>query len=227
MSLVETLTEIVHTFINLDQHLPAIMSIGGWLYLILFAVVFFETGLMILSLLPGDSLLFTAGALAALGSLELAYLLALAFVATVLADSVNYAIGDRAGRRLLVGRLPFTQPHHLERTERFFTERGRLAIVLARFIPWIRSFTPFVAGMVQVPYYRFLFYNLLGAVVWVSFFALAGYFFGNVPLVRDNMALVLVGVLILSSMPAVVEVARSRMARAPVQTASSDTVLGR
>lgn len=223
----ETMTEIVQTFINLDQYLPMIVSFGGWLYLILFAVVFFETGLMVLSLLPGDSLLFTAGALAALGSLELAWLLALALVATVLADSVNYAIGDRAGRRLLLGRLPFTQPHQLEKTERFFAERGRLAIVLARFIPWIRSFTPFVAGVVQVPYYRFLFYNLLGAAVWVSFFALAGYFFGNVPFVRDNMVLVLVGVLILSSMPAVVEVARSRMARAPVQTASSDTVLGR
>jgi membrane-associated protein len=220
----ETLTEVFHTFINLDQHLPLIVSLGGWLYLIMFAVVFFETGLMILSLLPGDSLLFTAGALAALGSLELAWLLALAFVATVLADSVNYAIGDRAGRRLLLGRLPFTQPHHLERTERFFAERGRMAIVLARFIPWIRSFTPFVAGMSQVPYYRFLFYNLLGAVVWVSFFALTGYFFGNVPLVRDNMVLVLVGILILSSMPAVFEVARGRRVRVRSRATSESTI---
>jgi membrane-associated protein len=219
----ETLTEVLHTFINLDQHLPLIVSLGGWLYLIMFAIVFFETGLMILSLLPGDSLLFTAGALAALGSLELAWLLALAFVATVLADSVNYAIGDRAGRRLLLGRLPFTQPHHLERTERFFAERGRMAIVMARFIPWIRAFTPFVAGMSQVPYYRFLFYNLLGAVVWVSFFALTGYFFGNVPLVRDNMVLVLVGVLILSSMPAVFEVARGRRVRVMNQATNDST----
>jgi membrane-associated protein len=214
---VEPLTEVIHAFTDLDQHLPLIMSLGSWLYPILFAIVFFETGLMILSLLPGDSLLFTAGALAALGSLELTWLLALALVATVLADSINYAIGDRAGRRLLLGRLPFTQPRHIERTERLFAEHGRMAIVLARFIPWIRSFTPFIAGMSQVPYYRFLFYNLIGAVVWVSFFALSGYFFGNVPLVRDNLLLVLVGILILSSMPAVVGLARSRLARAGIR----------
>ena len=204
----ETFRELIQAFIDLDQHLLSITQLGTWLYLILFAIVFFETALMVMSLLPGDSLLFTAGTLAALGSLDFIWLLALAIVATVLADSLNYFIGDRAGRRLLLGRLPFTKAEHLERTERYLTHRGRLAIVLARFVPYVRSLTPFVAGMSQMSYRRFLRYNLIGALVWVSFFVFGGYFLGNVPLVRENLSLVLVAVFILSTVPFFLELGR-------------------
>jgi membrane-associated protein len=207
---VEQITEIIQVFLNLDQHLPLITQFGPWLYLILFAIIFFDTGLIILSFLPGDSLLFTAGALAAFGSLDLIWLLLLAFVATILADSLNYLIGDRGGRRLLVGRLPFTQPKHMEKTNHFFTTHGRTAIIMARFIPWVRSLTPLVAGMSLMPYRRFLYYNLIGGFIWVSFFVLGGYFFGNIPLVRDNLPLVIIAVAILSPLPAVVELVREK-----------------
>ena len=206
----DQITEIIQALQNFDQYLPLVTQFGRWLYLILFAIIFFETALFVLSVLPGDSLLFTAGALAAFGSLDLIWLLLLAFVATILGDSLNYLIGDRAGRRLLVGRLPFTQPKHMERTNRFFATRGRTAIILSRFIPWVRSFMPFVAGMSLMPYRRFLYYNIIGAFIWVSFFILGGYFFGNIPLVRENLPLILIAVLILSGLPGVVEFARGR-----------------
>lgn len=208
----ESLVEIFHTFINLDQYLPLLTQFGIWLYVILFAVVFFETGLVFLSILPGDSLLFVAGTLAAIGSLELAWLLPLAFVATLSADSLNYLIGDRAGRRLLVGRLPFTQTRHLQRTENFFANSGRTAVVLARFIPWLRSLTPFVAGMALMPYRRFFTYNLIGGIIWVSFFALGGYFFGNIPFVREHLPMVLVAVVFLAAIPVVIGLVRKKFA---------------
>lgn len=202
--------EIIQTFLNLDQYLPLITQFGFWLYIILFAIVFLETGLIFLSIIPGDSVLFVAGALAAVGSLELVWLLTLAFVATLSADSLNYLIGDRAGRRLLVGRLPFTQPRHMQRTQDFFAHRGRTAIVLARFIPWLRSLTPFVAGMSLMPYRRFFTYDLIGGVIWVAFFVLGGYFFGNIPFVRENLPVVLVAVLFLAAIPVFAGIFRNK-----------------
>jgi membrane-associated protein len=227
MLTVEPFKELIQAFIELDQHLLSITQLGYWLYLILFAIVFFETALMVMSLLPGDSLLFTAGTLAAVGSLDFVWLIALAIVATVLADSLNYVIGDRAGRRLLVGRLPFTKAKHLERTERYLSNRGRLTIVLARFVPYVRSLTPFVAGMSQMSYRRFLHYNLIGALVWVGFFVFGGYFFGNVPLVRENLSIVLVAVLILTTLPFFFEVGRDGrvLKKIRIRTRSSDTSL--
>lgn len=218
----ETIIELIQTFIHLDQQLPLISQFGAWLYPALFAIVFFETGLMVMSLLPGDSLLFGAGTLAALGSLELLWLLALAYLATSLADSLNYFIGRHIGRRLLFGRLSIIQPRHIAKTERFFAQRGRGAIVLARFVPWVRSLTPFVAGMAVMPYHRFLFYNLAGGLVWVSFFVLGGYFFGNVPLVRENLPLILVVVVVLSTLPAVVGISRERGVLARIRSGSHD-----
>jgi membrane-associated protein len=207
---VEQITEIIQAFQNFDEYLPLISQFGSWIYIILFAIVFFDTGLFILSFLPSDSLLFTAGALAAFGSLELLWLLLLALVATILADSLNYLIGQRAGRRFLVGRLPFTQPKHMARTNQFFVARGRSAIILARFIPLVRSLTPFVAGMSLMPYRRFLTYNIIGAFLWVSFFALGGYFFGNITLVRENLPLILIAVLLLSGLPGLIELLRGK-----------------
>lgn len=210
----EQITEIVQAFLNLDQHLPLITALGPWLYLILFIIVFFDTALVILSFVPGDSLLFTAGALAAYGSLDLFTLLLLAFIATILADSLNYFIGDRAGRRFLVGRLPFTQPKHMQRTSRFFNTHGGTAVIMARFIPWVRSLTPLIAGMSLMPYRRFLFYNIIGGLIWVCFFVMIGYFFGNIPVIRDNLPLVLVAVLILAPLPAVIEFIRGKRSAA-------------
>lgn len=206
----EQIVDLFQTFSQLDQYIPLLTQFGMWLYLILFAVVFLETGVIFLSVIPGDSLLFIAGALAAIGSLELVWLLLLSIVSTLLADNFNYLIGDRAGRRLLIGKLPFTKPKHIKQTQHFFANRGRTAVILARFIPWVRSLTPFVAGMSLMPYKKFFTYNFIGGLIWVCFFVLGGYFFGNIPYVRENFPMVLVAVVILSMIPVAVEILRKR-----------------
>jgi membrane-associated protein len=209
---VENITELIQTLLEIDQYLPLITQFGAWVYLVLFVVVFLETGLILMSIFPGDSLLFIAGALAAVGSLDLGWLLVLALAATLLADSFNYVVGGQAGRRVLIGRLPFTQARHLNRTERYLTQSGRSAIVLARFIPWIRSMLPFVAGMSTMPYRRFLLFNTVGALVWVGVFVLGGFFFGNLPVVQDNLSLVLLAVVLLAVLPVLISLGRERRA---------------
>jgi len=204
---VELIADLTHIFINLDEYLDSItQKYGMWTYLILFAIVFSETGLVITPFLPGDSLLFVVGAIAAGGSLNLGWLIILLSIAGILGDTVNYHIGKFVGPKVFrKKRVRFLNREHLERTHRFYEKHGGKTIILARFIPVIRTFAPFVAGIGTMSYGRFIVYNIIGAILWVTIFVLGGYFFGNIPVVKDNFSLVILAIIIISVLPVVVE----------------------
>ena len=205
---------VVDFFLHLDEHLNQIVTTYGvWTHLILFAIVFAETGLVVTPFLPGDSLLFAAGALAALGSLDLWLLVVLLIGAAVLGDSVNYWVGAWIGPRAFSGNLRFLRKDYLERTRAFYEKHGGKTIILARFVPIIRTFAPFVAGVGAMSYPRFIAYNIIGAVLWVGLFVPLGYFFGNMPTVKDNFSLVIFAIIGISVMPIAVEMFRARRSR--------------
>lgn len=205
------LRQAVDVFLHLDHHLAQIIErFGAGSYLILFLIIFAETGLVVTPFLPGDSLLFAAGTFAALGSFNVVLLMVLLLVAAILGDSVNYWIGARIGPPAFSGRVRFLKQEHLTRTQAFYERHGGKTILLARFIPIIRTFAPFVAGVGRMSYGRFLAYNVAGAVLWVPLFVLAGFFFGNIPAVRANFTLVILAIIAVSLLPVVVEFLRSR-----------------
>ena len=208
----ELLTYLIDLFLHLDRHLVVLLQdYGAWVYLILFLVVFAETGLVVTPFLPGDSLLFVAGTLAAAGGMDVGLLILLLCVAAILGDSVNYAVGKHAGERLVrSGRV--VKPEHVERTHAFFERYGGKTIVIARFVPIVRTFAPFVAGIGRMSYARFLLFNVAGGVLWVVSLTFAGFYFGNLPLVKSNLSLVIVGIIVASIMPAVIEYLRHRRA---------------
>jgi membrane-associated protein len=198
-------------FLHLDKHLAEIIAnYGIWTNLILFLIVFAETGLVVTPFLPGDSLLFAAGTFAALGSLDPVLLILLLSAAAILGDTVNYWIGAYIGQRAFSGELRWLRKEHLDRTHAFYEKHGGKTIILARFIPIIRTFAPFVAGVGTMTYSRFLVYNVVGGVVWVTLFVLAGYYFGNLPAVRQNFTYVILAIIVLSVMPIVLEFVKSR-----------------
>ena len=202
---------VMDLFLHLDEHLNQIVTTYGvWTHLILFAIVFAETGLVVTPFLPGDSLLFAAGTFAALGSFSLVPLMLLLIAAAILGDTVNYWVGARIGQRAFSGKVRFLKQEHLLRTQKFYERHGGKTIVLARFVPIVRTFAPFVAGVGGMNYPRFLAYNVGGAVLWVTLFTLAGYFFGNIPAVRSNFTLVILAIVGLSVIPIVVELLRGR-----------------
>ena len=205
------LRSFIDLFLHLDQHLSRIIAdYGVWTHLILFAIVFAETGLVVTPFLPGDSLLFAAGTFAALGSLDLWLVVVLLIGAAILGDTVNYWIGARIGERAFTGEIRFLKQSHLERTRAFYARHGGKTIVLARFIPIVRTFAPFVAGVARMDYPRFLMYNVAGGITWVVLFTVAGYLFGNIPIVRDNFSLVIFAIIGLSVLPIVIEMVRHR-----------------
>jgi len=205
---------VVDFFLHLDEHLNQIVTTYGvWTHLILFAIVFAETGLVVTPFLPGDSLLFAAGALAAIGSLDLWLLVVLLIGAAVLGDSVNYWVGAWIGPRAFSGNLRFLRKDYLERTRAFYEKHGGKTIILARFVPIIRTFAPFVAGVGAMSYPRFIAYNIIGAVLWVGLFVPLGYYFGNMPTVKDNFSLVIFAIIGISVMPIAVEMFRARRSR--------------
>jgi membrane-associated protein len=211
----EFLRQALDFFLHLDVHLAEIIArFGSGAYFILFLIVFCETGLVVTPFLPGDSLLFAAGTFAALGSFKVVPLMLLLIVAAILGDTVNYWVGTRIGTRAFSGNVRFLKKEYLERTQAFYERHGGKTIVLARFVPIVRTFAPFVAGVGGMNYPRFLAYNVIGAVIWVVLFTLAGYFFGNIPAVRSNFTLVIFAIIGLSLIPMVVEFLRSRR-RAP------------
>jgi len=173
-------------------------------------VIFLETGVVVTPFLPGDSLLFAAGALAARGSLDRVLLIVVLAAAAIAGDTVNYWIGNFVGPRVFRGRSRWLRKDYLDRTHRFYETYGGITIVLARFVPIFRTFVPFVAGIGRMTYWRFLIYNVAGGVVWVTLFVLGGYLFGNLPVVRRNFTLVMAAIILLSLIPAVVEVLRHR-----------------
>jgi membrane-associated protein len=198
-------------FLHLDKHLAEIIAeYGVWTNLILFLIVFAETGLVVTPFLPGDSLLFAAGTFAALGSLDPALLILLLSAAAILGDTVNYWVGAYIGPRAFSGEIRWLRKEYLDRTHAFYEKHGGKTIILARFIPIIRTFAPFVAGVGTMTYSRFLLYNVVGGIVWVSLFVLAGYYFGNLPAVRQNFTYVILAIIALSVMPIVVEFLRAR-----------------
>jgi membrane-associated protein len=205
---------VMDLFLHLDEHLNQIVTTYGvWTHLILFAIVFAETGLVVTPFLPGDSLLFAAGALAAIGSLDLWLLVVLLIGAAILGDTVNYWVGAWIGPRAFSGNVKFLRKDYLDRTHAFYEKHGGKTIILARFVPIIRTFAPFVAGVGAMSYPRFIVYNITGAVLWVGLFVPLGYFFGNMPAVKENFSLVILAIIAISVMPIAVEAIRARRSR--------------
>ncbi len=208
------LHDLLDLFLHLDRHLEGIIaSYGGWTYLILFLIVFCETGLVVTPFLPGDSLLFAVGAFAALELLDLKLAFVLLVAAAILGDTVNYWVGRALGPRIVAGqKLRFIRQEHLDRTHAFFERYGGKTIIIARFVPIVRTFAPFVAGIGTMTYGRFMSYNVVGGIAWVAICVAGGYFFGNLPWVRDNFSLVALGIIAISLLPGVVEYLRHRRA---------------
>ena len=207
----ETLHYALDLILHLNKHLDVLVgNYGGWVYAILFLIVFCETGLVVTPFLPGDSLLFAAGAIAAGGQLNLFALMVLLFVAAVLGDTVNYWIGDRAGHKLVRQFPRLIKQQYLQRTHDFFERYGGKTIIIARFVPIVRTFAPFVAGVGEMSYARFMSFNVVGAILWVVLLVPAGYFFANVPFVKENFSVVILAIIFLSILPGVFEFWRER-----------------
>jgi membrane-associated protein len=214
----DAIRQFLDLFLHVNEHLETLIrSWGPWTYVVLFAIIFCETGLVVTPFLPGDSLLFAAGTMAALypEHLGLPTLLVILIVAAILGDTVNYAIGRWIGPRAFTINRWFLKHEHLERTQAFYARHGGKTIVLARFVPIVRTFAPFVAGVGKMHYPTFLFYNVVGGVAWVAICALAGYFLGSIPVVKKHFELVVVGIVIVSVLPLAWEwwAARRRAAR--------------
>jgi len=192
----DSFLSIIDLILHFDKYLPGIIDVYGiWTYLILFVIICCETGLVIFPYLPGDSLLFIGGALAGAGFLNVVILIVTLIAAAVIGDSINYWIGHTLGMKVLEKKYSFVKREHLEKTEEYFTKYGGLTIVIARFMPLIRTFAPFLAGVGKMSYRWFFMYNVCGAVMWICAFILAGYFFGSIPIVKENFSLVIYAII--------------------------------
>jgi membrane-associated protein len=220
----ELIQQGIDIFLHLDAHLNELAgSLGGWLYLVLFLIVFCETGLVVAPFLPGDSLLFAVGALAAIdGSpLDLSVILVLLTIGAIAGDAVNYAIGFWVGPKVFTSETSrLINKQHLMRTEAFYEKYGGKTIILARFMPIIRTFAPFVAGIGRMRYARFALFNVVGGVTWVAGFTLAGYWFGNLPFVKRYFHFVILAIIVISVMPPVIEYLRIRREEAAAKRAT-------
>jgi len=205
----QIVTFLIDLFLHLDQHLQAVISqYGAWTYGLMFLVIFIETGLVVMPFLPGDSLLFAAGTFAALGSLNVWYLAGLLMLAAILGDTVNYSVGHYLGERAYD--IKWIKKEYIDRTHAFFEKHGGKTIFLARFVPIVRTFAPFVAGIGKMSYTYFITYNFAGGITWVALFTFAGFFFGNFPFVRKNFEFVILAIIFISILPMVYEWWRAR-----------------
>jgi len=207
------MSEIIDLFLHIDKHLaPLLDTYGAWVYLILFLIIFCETGLVVTPFLPGDSLLFAAGALAATtGTLNPVILFVLLSIAAILGDTVNYTIGHYFGMKLFDWKLPFLKKEHLDRTHAFYEKYGGKTIIMARFVPIVRTFAPFVAGIGRMTYSYFLSYNVIGGLIWIALFVFGGYYIGNIPIIKDNFSIVTVLIILISVLPIAYEMIRNRL----------------
>ena len=207
----EFIQTVIDFALHLDRHLKEVIdAYGVWTYAILFGIIFCETGLVVTPFLPGDSLLFVAGTFAAAGALDPWLVMLLLTIAAVGGDTANYWIGERIGEKAFEpGRYRFLKPEYLEKTHRFYEKYGGKTIIIARFVPIVRTFAPFLAGVGVMSYRRFLSYNVVGGVLWVVLLVGAGYWFGNLAFVKNNFSLVIMAIIIISVMPAVIEYFRS------------------
>ena len=217
------LTTLFYSLLSLDETLALLAAqYGPWLYALLFAVIFAETGLVVLPFLPGDSLLFISGTVVAAAGLNVHALVAILALAAILGDSVNYSIGRYVGPR--VYDRPdsrWIRQDHLRRTQAFYDRYGGITIVIGRFVPIIRTFAPFLAGVAQMPYPKFLAYNVAGGLLWIASLVYAGYLFGNIPWVRDNLTFIVIGIVVVSLMPVAATFLRERRARAGLGSGES------
>lgn len=208
---------LVNIFLHLDKYLgEVIRNYGLWTYLLLFLIIFLETGFVVTPFLPGDSLLFAAGTFAGLGDLNIALLFLLMALAAVLGDTANYWIGHFIGPRAFSGEIRFLKKEYMDRTHAFYEKHGGKTIILARFVPIVRTFAPFVAGVGKMHYSRFLSFNVIGGITWVALFTFGGYFFGGLQFVQDNFSFVVIAIIILSVMPGVIEFLRERNRKEPL-----------
>jgi membrane-associated protein len=209
---VELLKTVFDFVIHIDVHLSAIIqAYGTWTYLILFLIIFCETGLVVTPLLPGDSLLFAAGTFAAKGDLDVMWLFILLSIAAILGDTANYWIGDYIGPKIFhKENVRFLNKEYLDRTHQFYEKYGGKTIIIARFVPIIRTFAPFVAGIGSMTYLHFISYNIIGGVAWIAACVFAGYFFGNIPIVKQNFTIVIAVIIIISILPGVIEFIHQR-----------------
>jgi membrane-associated protein len=208
MNIISFLIDFV---LHLDRYLGLIIQdVGMWTYAVLFFVIFIETGLVVTPFLPGDSLLFAAGAFCALGVLDVKLLFILMALAAIAGDTANYWIGRKVGPAVFTTGSRWFKKEYLDRTHAFFEKHGGISIFLARFIPIIRTFIPFVAGIGEMRYGYFITYNVLGGIIWTALFSFGGYFFGNLPVVRDHFSLVIIAIVVISVMPAIFELIKSR-----------------
>jgi membrane-associated protein len=211
---VEWITSLIDLFLHLDKHLgEAIQAYDTWIYLILFVIVFCETGLVVTPFLPGDSLLFAAGTFAAGGQMDVLWLFLLLSAAAILGDTVNYWIGAYIGPRAFSGEIRFLKKQYLDRTHQFYEKHGGKTIILARFIPIIRTFAPFVAGVGAMTYGKFILYNVVGGIVWVAIFLLFGFWFGSIDFVKEHFSLIVLAIIVISVLPLVYEFVRAWMHR--------------
>jgi membrane-associated protein len=208
----ECTLSVVDLFLHLDKYLKRITAaFGVWTYIILFLIIFCETGLVVTPVLPGDSLLFATGALTAIGALDVWWCFFLLSIAAILGDTVNYWIGHKVGPRVFSSETSrFLNKEHLNRTHAFYEKHGGKTIIIARFMPFIRTFAPFVAGIGAMTYPRFIAYNVIGGVAWISTFVFGGHFFGNIPVVKRNFTIVIFTIIFISILPGIIEFVRSR-----------------
>ncbi|MBA9026438.1 membrane-associated protein [Peribacillus huizhouensis] len=208
------MNNMIDIFLHIDKHLSLYMNeYGVFIYFILFVIVFCETGLVFMPFLPGDSLIFATGALAAAGSIKLLPIYLIFCVAAIAGDTVNYTIGHSLRNKVSAREnIRFIKKEHLERTTNFFEKHGSATIILARFVPIIRTFAPFVAGVSTMPYRKFILYNVLGGLLWVSIALFAGFFFGNIPIVKDNFSIVVLGIVVVSLLPIVFAYFKNKIA---------------
>jgi membrane-associated protein len=206
------ITHFINIILHIDTYLISIIqSFGNWTYLILFITIFCETGLVIIPFLPGDSLVFAAGAFAARGDMNLVILLIILCIAAVVGDTVNYEIGKYIGPKILKqDKIKFIKKEHLERTHKFYEKYGGKTIIFARFIPIVRTFAPFVAGIGEMSYKKFISYNIIGGISWICLFLFGGYIFGDIPMVKNNFTSVIYAIIVISALPALFEFLRQK-----------------
>ena len=207
----ELLSQLIDIVLHLDQHLTLLIGqYGVWVYAILFTIIFCETGLVVTPFLPGDSLLFVVGALAATGALDVQAVILLLMAAAFLGDNTNYWIGRFIGPRVFTQESRWLNRRFLDKTEAFYEKHGGKTVLFARFVPIIRTFAPFVAGIGHMIYKRFVLFSILGAILWINSLVFLGYFFGNIPIIKNNLTLAILGIIVLSLMPGIVHFVREK-----------------